>query len=324
MKILVLGGTKFLGRALVESALARGHDVALFTRGRTNPQLFADVERLIGDRDGDLAALRGREWDAVVDTSGYVPRVVRKSVDLLRRQAGHYTFVSSISVYADFSRGPDEDSAVAPLEDETTEDVQAHYGPLKARCEDVVRDSFGDAALVVRPGLIVGPHDPTGRFTYWPHRVARGGEVLAPGDPGRPVQFIDVRDLAEWMLRLIERGAGGVFNASGPEPRPTMEELLLECRRVTGSDASLVWVPDAFLLERGVGQWMELPLWLAAPEVAGMMAADVSRAVAAGLTFRPLADTVAATLCDAEPQDGVGLAPAREAELLAAMRAAAA
>ncbi len=316
MRLLVLGGTEFLGRHLVEAALAAGHEVTTFTRGRTNPDLFPQVEALRGDRDGDLGALEAGRWDAVVDTSGYVPRVVRASAELLHERVGLYCFVSSISVYAGFSSGPDESSPVAPLEDESSEDVAKDYGALKAACEQVVQEVYGDRALIVRPGLIVGPHDPTDRFTYWARRLARGGTILAPGPPERRVQFVDARDLAVWMLRMVEERRGGVFNATN-EGVPFGELL---------QGADVEWVPDEFLVEHGVGEWMELPLWIASPEFRGLHEADVSRAVAAGLTFRPVAETVRdtqewdAARGDYEAQ--AGLAPERERELLDAARAA--
>jgi len=333
MRLLVLGGTVFLGRAVVEEALAHDDEVTIFTRGRTNPELFPDVERLHGDRDGDLAALADREWDAVIDTSGYVPRVVGASARLLAPDAGHYTFVSSISVYDDFSTGATEESPLATVEDETTEDVQEHYGALKALSERAVEESFRGRSLFARAGLLVGPHDPTDRFTYWVRRVADGGDVLAPGSPDKPVQFIDVRDLAGWLLRSAERGLAGPFNVTGPVPPVTFGELLETCRRVSGSDARLVWVDDQFLLDRGVGQWQELPLWVADASLLGLHRADVSRALEAGLVFRPLAKTVRDTLAwatsakaQARPRKpGVQLPPAgidraKEAELLAEWR----
>jgi nucleoside-diphosphate-sugar epimerase len=319
LRLLVLGGTKFLGRAVVEAARARGHEVTLFNRGTTNPELFPEVEKLRGDRDGDLDALRGREWDAVVDPSGYVPRVVEQSVELLRDAVGHYVFVSSISVYADFSSGPTEDSPLAELDAEHSRDELrsdfANYGALKALCEQVVFEGFQGRSTAVRAGLIVGPHDPTGRFTYWPHRVARGGDVLAPAPPERRVQFVDVRDLGGWIVRVCEERTAGPYNATNPGV--PWDELLETCRTVAGSDASFVWVPDTFLVERGVGEWMELPLWIASPGEAGMHDTDVSRARAAGLRFRPLDETVRGTLDEAATTDAAGLAPEREAELLA-------
>jgi 2'-hydroxyisoflavone reductase len=323
MRILVLGGTQFLGRHLVEAALARGHDVSTFNRGRTRPELFPGVERLVGDRDGDLAALEDGSWDAVLDTSGYVPRIVRASAELLEPRAGRYLFVSSISVYADVSRpGVTEDAPVAQLEEETEEHRGPAYGPLKALSEQVAQEVYGDRATIVRPGLIVGPWDPTGRFTYWPARVAAGGSVLAPEPREQPVQVIDGRDLAEFCVRLVEDGTGGVFNATGPAEPLMLEQVLEECRRVAASGAELVWVPADWLSEHEVAPWMELPLWLPGDEYAGFQRIDVSRALAAGLRFRPLAETIADTLAwvragDAPTDAPAGLARDKERELLA-------
>jgi 2'-hydroxyisoflavone reductase len=321
MKILVLGGTRFLGRHFVEAALARGYEVTLFTRGQTNPDLFQEAERLAGDRDGELSALEGREWDAAVDTSGYFPRIVRASAELLAGSVPHYTFVSTISVYADLSRPVDESSPLGTLEDETVEEFGPefeYYGPLKALCERAVEDAFGDRALIVRPGYIVGPHDPTDRFTYWPWRVARGGEMLAPAPPERPMQFIDVRDLAGWMLGLVEGHAGGVFNATNEGVR---WEVVLAA---SPGEAEAVWAPDEFLLGHGVDE-MELPLWTADPAFAAIHEADVSRALAEGLTFRPVEATARDTLEWARGRNGhelaAGLKPEREAELIAGWRA---
>jgi len=318
MRILVLGGTKFLGRHTVEIALARGHEVTLFNRGQTRPGLFPEAEHLRGDRDGDLAALRGRSFDAVVDTSGYVPRVVRETIEALG-EVGHYTFVSTISVYADLSRPPVETSPVAELA-EPTEEWREAYGELKADCEEVVRERFADA-FVPRPGLIVGPWDPTGRFTYWPARLAAGGRVLAPAPQDADAQVIDVRDLAGWIVRAVETGLGGTFNAvDRPVSRATVVET---CRRVAGVDADVVWVDPAFLLEQGVGEWMELPLWLASDEYAGMLSVDPSPAFAAGLETRPLDETVRDTLAwvqagDAPAETEAGLDPAKEQAVLEA------
>jgi 2'-hydroxyisoflavone reductase len=313
---MLLGGPRFLGRALVDAALERGHELTLFNRGRTSPELYPDVERLRGDRTKDLSALGGRTWDAVVDTCGFLPDVVRASAEALSRSS-LYCFVSSISVYADFGSPVDEASPVAELgglpHDELTNES---YGALKALCEDAVRDVFGKRALLVRPGLIVGPHDPTGRFTYWPHRVARGGEVLAPGPPEEPTQFVDVRDLAEWMVSLCENGTSGTFNATN-EGTP-WGELLETCRRVTSSDAAFTWVDDTFLVEHGVGEWMELPLWVNGAGAPYFDRVDVGRAVEAGLEFRPLEETVRGALELAETTDAAGLAPERETALLAA------
>ena len=311
MRLLVLGGTKFLGRAALETALSRGHDVTLFHRGRSGPDLFPDAEHVLGDRKEDLSALAGRTWDAVLDTSGYVPADVRASAESLR-ESGRYLFVSSVSVYADLSSGPDEESAVAELGDMPADELLpdfSNYGALKALCEDEVRRVFGERALVVRPGLIVGPHDPTGRFTYWARRLARGGEILAPGPAERRVQFVDVRDLGTWLVDALEQGLSGTYNATNEGV--AWGELL--------AGAEVTWVDDAFLLEHGVGEWMELPLWIASPDFAGMHDADVSRAVAVGLRFRAVSETLAGAE-DAPAAAGAGLAPEREAELLAAWR----
>jgi 2'-hydroxyisoflavone reductase len=333
VRLLVLGGTKFLGRAAVEAALERGHQVTLFNRGETNPELFPEAEKLRGDRNGDLSALAGREWDAVLDPTGYVPRVVRASAELLRGSVGHYVFVSSISVYDELGTpGFDESGRTVTLDDPGTEDYLTvgpvnTYGGLKALCEEVVREVFPTTHANVRPGLIVGPHDPSGRFTYWPLRLAGGGEVLAPGDPARQVQFIDVRDLADWIVRVAEQQTVGTFNATGPEPAVTMGDLLETCNVVGGGDAELIWIEEPFLLEQEVGAWMELPLWVSEADT-WFLQADVSRAVAAGLRFRPVEETVRDTLAWAR-QTGAGLVtpgqigsagldPQREAELLEA------
>jgi 2'-hydroxyisoflavone reductase len=333
VRLLVLGGTKFLGRATVESALEHGHEVTLFNRGETNPELFPQAEKLRGDRDGDLSALEGRDWDAVIDPSGFVPRVVGASTELLRGSVGHYVFVSSISVYDELGQPWfDETGRTVTLDDPTTEDYLTigpvnTYGGLKALCEEVVRDAFPDGHAVVRAGLIVGPNDPTGRFTYWPLRMAGGGAVLAPGDPTRQVQFVDVRDLADWMVRVAENRTTGSFNATGPDPAVTMGEVLQTCDEVAGADARLVWIDEAFLLSQEVGPWMELPLWVTEADT-WFLQADVSRAVAAGLRFRLLEETVRDTLAWAR-QAGAGLVtpgqvgtagldPQREAELLEA------
>ena len=296
MKLLVLGGTKFLGRHSVDAALAAGHDVTIFTRGQTNPELYPDVERLTGNRDGDLGALEGRTWDGVVDTSGYVPRVMQQSAALLRDAVDRYVFVSSISVYADFSQPLDESSPVAELEDPTTEEIMEHYGALKAACETVVGDVYGERGASVRAGLIVGPYDPTDRFTYWPRRLAAGGDVLGPGDPDAPVQFVDARDLGAWLVTLALAGPGGVFNATGPADRMTFRELLDRAVAALGSDANVIWVDEQSVLDAGIEGWTELPLWLPGDEYAGMAQADTRRARDAGLTFRPLEQTVIDTL----------------------------
>ncbi|MCW2964472.1 MAG: NAD-dependent epimerase/dehydratase family protein [Actinomycetia bacterium] len=291
MRILVLGGTLFLGRHVVDAALERGHEVTLFNRGQTRPDLFPDIEKLRGDRDGDLGALAGRDFDAVVDTSGRVPRLVSETLDALGA-IGHYTFVSTISVYADLSTPPTESSPLAELQ-EPTEVWEEAYGELKVLCENIVRERFPDA-FVPRPGLIVGPWDPTGRFTYWPTRFAAGGRVLAPLPPETDTQVIDARDLAAWIVRAAEGQLGGTYNAVGPVT--TREHVLETCCSVAGTDAELVWVDPDFLHAQGVEEWMELPLWLHDAKYRGMLSADPSPALAAGLRTRPLEETVRDTL----------------------------
>ena len=320
MRVLVLGGTQFLGRHVVDAALADGHDVTLFNRGQTRPELFPEAEKLRGDRDGGLDELRGRSFDAVVDTSGYVPRIVRETIDALG-DVGHYTFVSSISVYASVATPPTEDSPLAQLK-EPTEEWREAYGELKALCEGVVRERF-PGAFVPRPGLIVGPWDPTGRFTYWPERIADGGRVLAPAPPDADAQVIDVRDLADWIVRAADAGTAGTFNAVA---RPTTRAQLFEtCRDVAGSDAEFVWIDGDFLAEHEVGEWMELPLWLHDPGYAGMLSVDPSAALAAGLEPRPLEETVYATLewvhsGEAPAEAPAGLAREKEQRVLDSWR----
>jgi 2'-hydroxyisoflavone reductase len=292
MRTLVLGGTQFLGRHVVDAALVRGHEVTLFNRGRTRPELFPEVEKLRGDRDGDLSVLAGRVFDAVVDTSGYVPRVVRATLEALG-EVGHYTFVSSVSVYADLSSPADEDAPLAQLSEETEEYRSEAYGALKALCEEAVRERHPDA-FVPRPGLIVGPWDPTGRFTYWPQRLADGGRVLAPAPADAPAQMVDARDLAAWIVAAGESGLAGTFNAVAPPT--TIGEVVETCRTVSASAAEIVWVDSDFLVAEGVGEWMELPLWLADPDYCSMQRTPVERATAAGLRHRPLAETVSDTL----------------------------
>ncbi|WNG54225.1 SDR family oxidoreductase [Archangium gephyra] len=332
-RILILGGTGFLGPQLVEAARARGHTVTLFNRGKTRPHLFPDVEKLHGDRDpknGEgLKVLEGRTWDAVVDTSGYVPRVVRASAELLAPNVGHYVFISSISVYKELPRpGMDEDSTLATVEDPANENVRENYGALKALCEKAAEAAFPGRTTNIRPGLIVGPDDPTQRFSYWPVRVARGGEVLAPGNGSDPAQVIDVRDLAEWTILTIENRDMGVFNATGPAKPLTMKGLLEACKQASNSDATFTWADAAFLEKHNVKAWMDMPVWVTpGGELAGMTAVSNARAVARGLKFRPTVDTARDTLTwfnglpperQAELQKRAGLPPEREREVLAA------
>ncbi len=323
MRILVLGGTVFLGRAITDAALARGHRVTHFNRGRSGAP-DGRAETMTGDRTISLDALLGRTWDGVIDTSGYLPQVVRRSAEALRDATGRYVFVSSISVYA--GPGFSEDDAVQPPPDPLPDAMTMEaYGALKTACEGVVRGIFGERATVVRPGLIVGPHDPTDRFTWWPWHVARGGRVAAPGRAARAVQFIDVRDLARWTVGLLEREARGTFNATGPRAPLPMSQLLDACRVVSRSDASVEWIDEAFLAESGVKPWMEMPLWVpeSDPHASGFMSVPIDRALAAGLAFTSLESTIADTLAWSRTRPAghewkAGLAEEKERELLAA------
>lgn len=334
LNILMLGGTGFLGPAEVEYALARGHRVTLFNRGRTNTHLFPEAEKLVGDRaEGNLEALKGRQWDAVMDTSANVATWVRDSAAALKDSVGRYLFVSSISAFTDNSIiGQTEDGEV--FSHEAYLDVVARnagmgegFGPNKAEAERITLATFGDRGLVVRPGLIVGPGDNSDRFTYWPVRIDRGGEILAPGDGTDLAQIVDVRDLAMWMVHLLEAGASGTYNATGPRSPMTMAEMLYGIRAITSSAVSFTWVPADFLREHQVGAWMEMPVWVyPSEETQGFSAWDCSKAMAAGLEFRPLADTARDTLAwwKARPADArpmrTGVAPEKEAAILAAWR----
>jgi 2'-hydroxyisoflavone reductase len=338
LNILILGGTVFLGRQLVETATARGHQVTLFNRGRY-PDIFPQVESLRGDRRGDLSELRGRRWDAVIDTCGYVPGVVRASAEVLRDSVERYVFISSISVYSDSEAAEvDEATPVNQITDEqlkTAEEIEPSgpivavnygeaYGGLKALCEAEAERVMQGRAINVRVGLIVGPHDYSDRFTYWPARVACGGEVLAPGLPHRPKQLIDVRDLAEWILHMLEAGETGTYNVTGPDYNLTMSGLLEECRTATKSDASFTWASDEFLLESDVTPWTEMPLWIPLRyERAAFQAANCDKALRAGLKFRPLAETILDTLAwdserFSEVERRAGLDSEKERRLLTA------
>jgi 2'-hydroxyisoflavone reductase len=336
MKLLVLGGTRFLGRHLVDAALERGHEVTLFNRGT---QRFASpaVETITGDRHGDHAELHGRRWDAVIDTSGYLPRSVRVAAEVLSDAVDRYVFISSQSVYADVGvRGVDETHAVKTL---TTEELEqaysietsghpsygALYGGLKALCEQAAEEVMPGRVLNLRPGLIVGPHDYTDRFTYWVVRIARGGEVLAPGRPQRPVQLIDARDLADWTVAMSERKEQGVFNVNRQPNQMTMSDVLEQCKMSSGSDATFTWVSETFLRDHEVMAWSDMPLYLPeenVPQLVGFMFVNCDRAYAAGLRIRPLSNTVADTLrwAHAELADQplkAGIDTERERSLLA-------
>ena len=321
MKLLILGGTRFVGRHLVTAALARNHEITLFNRGKHRGKhpsaALTSVETIYGDRNSDLAKLQGRRWDAVVDTCGYLPRTVRASAEILFDSIDVYVFISSLSVYADVSVvGVDETAPTATLTSEqlkTANEIDSSgqtsavtygkmYGGLKALCEQAAEEVLPNRVLIIRPGLIIGPYDYTDRFTYWVQRVARADEareVLAPGQPSRYVQFIDVRDLAEWTVRMIEREETGVYNANGIPHNITMERVLEECKLVGNSDASFTWVSDTFLMQEKVAPWSEMPLWMpeeSAPHLKGFMFINCNKAVGSGLSFRPLNDTIKDTL----------------------------
>ena len=295
LNLLILGGTGFIGPHQVRYAMYRGHNVTIFNRGRTAPDLFPGVEALIGDRDGQLGALEGRTWDAVIDNSGYVPRHVRDSVALLRNNVGRYLFTSTGSVY-DFDQDElTEDSGLLPIEDPDSEDVNRYYGPLKILCESAVTDVFRERGTVLRLHVVAGPGDTTDRFTYWPVRIDHGGEIIAPGSRHTPVQYIDVRDLAEFMILCLERDIGGTYNTAGPALDPTsMAEFLYGVRAITSTPLSFTWIDEEFLAEREA----RFQLWYAPTEgpIRGLSRVRSHKAVAAGLKFRPIAVTALDTL----------------------------
>jgi 2'-hydroxyisoflavone reductase len=335
VNLLLLGGTRFLGRHVVDAALARGHEVTIFTRGRNAHPWGGDVAALSGDRDPriapGLAALAGKSFDAVVDTSGYVPRVVGASAGALVDRVGRYLFVSSLSVLASARvPGLDETAPVATLDEPDSEDVPKHYGALKAACEEVVRARIAGGATIVRPGLIVGPHDPTDRFGYWVARFVhpallgdRADVAVVPAPPERPVQFIDARDLAAFMLELVERDIGGTFNACSPAGQWTMGAVVDACRSAAADPPTAAWVPEETLLAHHVEPWVGLPLWIPSAQTddAGFMRIDCDRARAAGLRTRPLDETVASTAAWLASRDNLGawklvLGAALEREIL--------
>jgi 2'-hydroxyisoflavone reductase len=340
LNLLILGGTGFTGPHQVRYALARGHKVTVFNRGRTHPgELPKEVEQLIGDRNGKLDALKGRKWDVVLDNPTTLPVWVRDAAQILKGNVDRYVFISTISVYADNSKPDgDERGALQKYEGadamkETQETLRASnfrlYGPLKALSEQEAEKWFPGKALVIRPGLIVGPGDPTDRFTYWPVRIERGGEVLAPGSPTDPVQFIDGRDLAEWTIRMVEQGTTGVFNATGPRSLLTIAEMLYGIKAVTTSDAKFTWADAGFLEAQKVSPWGDMPVWVPPQgDSLGFARISIKRALEKGLTFRPLADTARDTLdwykalpVERRAKMGAGIAPQRETEVLAAWHA---
>ena len=295
LNILILGGTGFIGPHQVRYAMYRGHQVTIFNRGRTAPDLFPGVESLIGDRDGQIDALRGRTWDAVIDNSGYVPRHVRDTAELLQDSVGRYLFTSTGSVYSFDQDEITEDGELLPIEDPESEDVDRYYGPLKILCENAVTDAFRERGTVFRLHVVAGPGDTTDRFTYWPVRIDRGGEIVAPGSPDTPVQYIDVRDLAEFMILALERDIGGTFNTAGPALDPTsMAEFLYGVRAITSAQLGFTWVDEQFLIDREA----RFQLWYPPDNgpLHGISRVRSHKAVAAGLKFRPLAVTALDTL----------------------------
>ena len=332
LRILILGGTGFIGPYQVRYALSRGHKVTTFNRGKTHPgELPGEVEQLIGDRNGRLEALKDRQWDVVIDNPTTLPAWVRDAAQILKGNVDRYVFISTISVYADTSKGVDETAPLAKYDGadpfkETLEAMRASgyktYGPLKALSEQETEKWFPGKVLIIRPGLIVGPRDETDRFTYWPVRIDRGGDVLAPGMSSDPVQFIDARDLAEWTIRMVENRETGTYNATGPAKSLGIGGMLDGIKRALNANAKFTWVPADFLKQQKVEAWSDMPVWTG--EESGMARASISRALAEGLTFRPLADTARDTLAwfQSQPPDRqarmkAGLSPEREAEVLA-------
>lgn len=340
MKILIIGGTRFVGRHLVTAAFALNHEVTLFNRGTSSSTEPVNVETIKGDRRTDLARLKGRRWDAVIDTCGYLPRTVKASAEVLSDSVDSYIFISSVSAYADLSvAGIDEAAPLASLSSAQLDEANAIdssgktsavtygalYGGLKSFCEREVEASISNRVLIIRPGLIVGPEDYTDRFTYWVMRVSRGGEALAPGRPERSLQFIDARDLAEWTVRMIEGKRTGIYNAIALPDRISMKALLEECKLVSQSDTSFTWATEEFLTREKITGWSELPLWLpeAASHLKGLMRINCDKAVAAGLSFRPIRETIKDTLAwrtGVNEELKAGLDGEKEKELLRKLR----
>jgi 2'-hydroxyisoflavone reductase len=335
MKILIIGGTRFLGRFLVEEALKHNHDITLFNRGN-NKSEFNHVEQIHGDRNNEIELLNSRKWDAVIDTCAYWPQSVNKSAEIVKDNVGQYVLISTISVYKDFSKknfNEDADLLTMPIEqaDELFKEgdsaIMSKYGELKALCEQALLNLIPTKSTIIRPGLIVGPYDGSDRFTYWVNRVHEGGKILAPGRPERMVQYIDVRDLAKWTIHMVENQKFGIFNATGLEINLTMESMLQSIQKGLNTDAEFIWIEDQFLLENQVGPWMELPLWLPdgplpdGTDMSGMLTADTTRALEAGLTFRSVEETAKDTLSwylgkDSSQPMKAGMKKAKEEQLL--------
>ncbi len=334
LRILILGGTGFTGPFQIKYALSRGHKVTVFNRGKTHPgELPKEVEQLIGDRNGQLEALKGKQWDACIDNPTTLPAWVRDAAQILKGNVERYIFISTISVYADTSTGPAENTPLAKYEGadpfkETLEAMKASgyktYGPLKALSEQETEKWFPGKSLIIRPGLIVGPRDETDRLTYWPVRIDRGGEVLAPGNPSDPVQFIDGRDLAEWTIRMAENRETGIYNATGPAKELGIGGMLDGIKTALSSNATFAWADAEFLKQQKVEAWSDMPVW--AGDELGLSRANISRALAKRLTFRPLGETARDTLAwfktqkpERQAKMRAGLTPEREAEVLTAL-----
>ncbi|MEP7145930.1 MAG: NAD-dependent epimerase/dehydratase family protein [bacterium] len=321
MNILILGGTVFLGRHLVKSALSRNHTITLFNRGQHNPELFPEIEKIKGDRTVSLDQLKDRKFDAVIDTCGYFPRAVKMSAEFLKDSADHYTFISSVSVYKDFSiKGMDENAVTGKIEDESIEEITGEsYGPLKVLCENAVTDIYNDRALNIRPGLIVGENDPSDRFTYWVHRISDGGKVFAPDGRDSNVQFIDVKDLADWTIKMAEEKNSGVYNATGPDYELTFGNFIKACQEVTKKKSEIIWAGEQFITDENVSGWTDLPMWISQEEE-GVNNINISKAVKDGLKFRPIKETITDTLkFDKTRKNYVlraGLKPERESQLI--------
>src|SRR5213595_2775379 len=333
LRILILGGTGFTGPYQIRYALSRGHKVTTFNRGKTHPgELPKEVEQLIGDRNGQLDALKNRQWDVAIDNPTTLPAWVRDAAEILKGNVERYVFISTISVYGEVKIGPDETAPIEKYEGadpykETLEAMKESgyktYGPLKALSEKEAEKWFPEETLIIRPGLIVGPRDETDRFTYWPVRIDRGGEVLAPGKPNDPVQFIDARDLAEWTIRMAENRETGIYNATGSAKPLEIGQMLNEIKDALHSSVTFTWLPADFLQQQKVEAWSDMPVW--AGDELGLARTKIDRALAKGLTFRPLAETSRDTLVwfKSLPQERqsklrAGLTPEREAEVLAA------
>jgi 2'-hydroxyisoflavone reductase len=335
MRILILGGTGFSGPFQVRYALSRGHKVTTFNRGKTHPgELPNEAEQLIGDRNGQLDALKGRQWDVVIDNPTTLPAWVRDAAEILKGNVERYVFISTISVYPDSKQGPDENAPLQKYDGpdpykETLESMKADgfkkYGPLKALSEKEAEKWFPGKTLTIRPGLIVGPRDQSDRFTYWPVRIDRGGELLAPGKPEDSVQYIDARDLAEWTIRMAENRETGTYNATGPAKSIGMGAMLEGIRDALKSNATFTWVPEQFLTDQKVQPWSDMPVWAGAED--GITRTNISRVLSKGLTFRPLGDTARDTLAwfkslpqDRQAQMKAGITPQREKEVLTAWK----